>query len=218
MSNSSSDSSESPRLDRSETTFVGVSMVRAQLVGGGLAVGLLAVPLSAHLFLWGAPSGSDALGPDAFFGFSVAILVGIVVHEGLHGIGFRWGGADWSAVEFGFSWRGLAPYAHCDAPLRCAPYRWAIALPGLVLGGGPLAVGLGAGHWGITGFGAVMLAAAGGDFLILWLLRTVPRRAWVRDHPSQVGALILGGPSADEAPALAFNLDAEGGARQKEDN
>jgi len=61
-----------------------------------------------------------------------------------------------------------------------------------------------------------MLATAGGDFLILWLLRTVPRRIWVRDHPSQVGALVLGVPSADEAPTLAFDLDVEEGVRQKE--
>lgn len=205
----SSTSSTPSRLDRSDTTFVGVSMVRAQLLGGVLSVVLLAIPLGAHLSLWGMPSDPEAIGTATFPLFFGALVLGIVVHEGLHGLGFWWGGADGSAIEFGFSWEGLAPYAHCDAPLRCAPYRWAVLLPGLVLGGGPLVVGLGVGHWGITGFGAVMLAVAGGDLLILWLLRTVPRRAWVHDHPSQVGALVLGLPAAEEAPELTFDLEDE---------
>ena len=65
-------------------------------------------------------------------------------------------------------------YAHCTAALRCGPYRRAIALPGLVPGMPPLVIGLAAGHWGATLFAFVMLAFAGGDFLLLWTLRGVP--------------------------------------------
>ncbi|MFB6099539.1 MAG: metalloprotease family protein, partial [Salinibacter sp.] len=113
-------------------------------------------------------------------------------------------------------WSGLAPYAHCAAPLHCGAYRWAIALPGLVLGPPPLAAGLITGHWLTTLFAFIMLAAAGGDALLLWTLRGIPGNAWVQDHPCKMGALVLGHGSSGAAPRLAF--DPEAGAQESEDS
>jgi hypothetical protein len=161
-----------------------------------------------HMLIWGVPEVSSLVSPMGGALLGGLIVAGVVVHEGIHGLGYLWGGAAWSEVKFGFNWSGFAPYAHCGAPLRCGAYRWAIVLPGLVLGAVPLAVGLTTGRWGATLFAFVMLAAAGGDALLLWMLRAVPRGAWVQDHPRKMGALVLGHSSSEAAPRLAFDPEA----------
>lgn len=181
-------------------------MARAQNLSLGMVglFGLLSLP--PHMLIWGMPRLPTS--PSVFLLFGALLVIGVVVHEAIHGLGFAWGGADWSAIEFGFSWTGLAPYAHCTTPLRCGAYRWAIALPGVVLGVIPLAVGLAVGHGGTTVFAFIMLASASGDALLLWTLRAVPRASWVQDHPSKMGALVLGHSSSEVAPILSFELEA----------
>jgi hypothetical protein len=185
-----------------------MSMERAQ----GLSLvlmGVFALPsLLPHWLLWGAPN-TAALGPAPYLTFLAVFAGGIVVHEGLHAVGYAQGGATRPEIEFGINWRGLAPYAHCTAPLRCGVYRWAVALPGLVLGVLPLGVGLLTGVWAVTLVAYVMLVAAAGDALLLWTLRGVSRDAWVQDHPHKMGALVLGHPASPVAPALAFEPGAE---------
>lgn len=215
-SEASSDADRSaPRLDRSEVSSAAMPIGRAQglaLVIMGMFALLAPLP---HMLIWGVPEVSSLVSPIGGALLGGLIVAGVVVHEGIHGLGYLWGGAAWSEVKFGFNWSGLAPYAYCGAPLRCGAYRWAIVLPGLVLGAVPLAVGLTTGRWGVTLFGFVMLAAAGGDALLLWMLRAVPRGAWVQDHPHRMGALVLGHSSSEVAPRLAF--DPETGAQDPEE-
>ncbi|WP_103029904.1 DUF3267 domain-containing protein [Salinibacter altiplanensis] len=200
---------QTPRLDRSEVSSAAMPIGRAQiraLVIMGIFALLAFLP---HALIWGVPKGSLSISPmDGLF-FGGLFIAGVVVHEGIHGFGYRWGGAAWSEIEFGVNWEGLAPYAHCAAPLRCGAYRRAIALPGLVLGALPLAAGLATGHWGTTLFAFVMLAAAGGDVLLLWMLRGVPRGEWVQDHPRKMGALVLGRGALEAAPRLSFDLETD---------
>ncbi|MFB6279043.1 MAG: DUF3267 domain-containing protein [Salinibacter sp.] len=197
-----------PRLDRSEVSSAAMPIGRAQVLAL-VIVGIFALlALLPHVLIWGVPEAASSISPMDIFLFGGLFITGVVVHEGIHGLGYRWGGAAWSEIEFGFNWSGLAPYAHCTDPLRCGPYRWAVALPGLVLGALPLAAGLTAGHWGTTLFAFAMLAAAGGDALLLWMIRAVPQNAWVQDHPRKMGALVLGHSSSETAPRLAFDLEA----------
>jgi hypothetical protein len=97
----------------------------------------------------------------------------------------------WSAIRFGFFWRSLTPYAHCTAPLPATAYRWGTALPGLVTGALPVALGLATGAGVVLVLGTVLLTAAAGDALVLWAIRDVPGRARVLDHPSKVGCYVL---------------------------
>jgi hypothetical protein len=166
------------------------------------AANLLALPLMAAValaaggafwLLWGWP----ALRAGLLLGFSPLIffpvfVLGVLVHEGLHGLGWwRFGRVPWSAIRFGFFWQGLAPYAHCTAPLPAAAYRWGTALPGLVTGVLPVALGLATGAGVVLILGAVLLAAASGDALVLWTIRDVPGQTRVLDHPSKVGCYVL---------------------------
>ena len=186
-----------PHVSREEAKTAAMPMRRAQVIAIALFVPIVAISLVPHVYLWGVPDGNP-------FPLSLvaALLGSIVVHEGLHGLGYYWGGANRADIEFGFNWSGLAPYAHCSVPLRATPYRVAIALPGLVLGVPPLLAGLGLGSWELTLYAFLMLAAAGGDALLLWTLRDVPGDAWTQDHPTQMGCLVLGHASSLVPPVL----------------
>jgi uncharacterized membrane protein YjgN (DUF898 family) len=118
-------------------------------------------------------------------------FISIVVHELLHGLGYRLGGAPRNAVRFGFQWKALLPYSHCTVPLRASAYRFAVALPGLVLGLLPAALGILLGSDMLALYGAGMLAGAAGDIMTLALLLPLKSDAQVQDHPSKPGFQIL---------------------------
>jgi hypothetical protein len=122
--------------------------------------------------------------------FLLLLLLSIVVHELLHGLGFVLAGrVSWRELKFGLKW-GVA-YAHCKVPLSARAYRVATALPGIVLGLLPGLLGLALGNAWLTVYGALLSASALGDVLILWLLRSVPGEARVLDHPSEPGCQML---------------------------
>jgi hypothetical protein len=72
-----------------------------------------------------------------------------------------------------------------------------------------------------------MLGAAGGDALLLGMLRGMPGDAWVRVHPSKMGSPVLGHPCSEVPPTLEFDPaerdpgernDTEGGNTDDRDN
>jgi hypothetical protein len=178
-------------------------LVQAQVLGIFAFVALAVIGAAPYALIWGSPAEGSRPG-----GFLILAMTfgGIVVHEMLHGAGYKWGGADPADVEYGIKWSSLTPYAHCAAPLRCGSYRWAIALPGLVLGVVPCLGGAAVGSWTTVVFGILMLGAAGGDAMLLWMLRDVSSDAWVRDHPNKMGSLVLGRGASEVPPALDFEL------------
>lgn len=160
----------------------------------GLVPLVLGITLWVYANLWGdfSPMLETLLKPSAFFGVLAIFIVSVLVHELLHAVGFVYvGKADWSTVTFGFNWRGMAPYAHCFEPMPVQSYRWAVALPGLVLGGVPVILGWLTGWFWLVLFGAVMLITAAGDWMILWAVRRVLYGTIVRDHSDKVGCEIL---------------------------
>ncbi|MFP4436635.1 MAG: DUF3267 domain-containing protein [Chloroflexaceae bacterium] len=130
-----------------------------------------------------------------FGNVGIALLVivgGIVVHELLHGVTWMLAGdKPRSAVKFGFQLKTLTPYAHCTAPLEVRAYRLGALMPGLLLGIVPLLAGMVTGSGALTIFGLFFTLAAGGDFLILWTLRSVQPGALVEDHPTRAGCYVL---------------------------
>lgn len=156
------------------------------------------LPISATLvvpFLW--VHGSQALidGFDwlaQFPHFLVALFGGIVTHEVLHGLAWKLAaGKPWSAIRFGIQWKTITPYAHCSEPMAARAYAIGAATPGIVLGLLPLLISYFMGNGVLAAFGAFFLFAAGGDALILWLLRDVKPDRQVIDHPERAGCLLL---------------------------
>ncbi|PSQ52614.1 MAG: hypothetical protein BRD28_04530 [Bacteroidetes bacterium QH_10_64_37] len=185
--------------------------VDAQVRGAALLAPIALLSIGPHLALWGLPGTPFPFDSGSILLFCGAFVLGVLFHEGLHGLGHVRGEASWSDVRFGMHWKALTPFAQCTVPTRTRSYRIAIALPGLVLGAGPLVLGLATGIWLLTFYGFLMLVAAAGDLLILWVLRGVPAGAWVQDHPRQVGCLVVAG-AEDPAPPAVSEEDVPAGA------
>lgn len=173
-----------------------LSATEAQIRGVVLLFPVALLSIGPHFALWGLPEAPFPLAPTSALLFVGAFVLGTVLHEALHGVGYMRGEASWEDVQFGMNWKALTPFANCQVPMRVQTYRLAVALPGLVLGILPLGVGLTTGYWLATFYGFLMLVAAAGDLLMLWILRVVPVGTWVQDHPSEVGYVIVSGASA----------------------
>lgn len=140
------------------------------------------------------------------------IAVGTLAHELLHALAW-WLAArpPKGTIRLGFQWKTVTPYAHCSVPMTARAYRIGAVTPGIVLGLLPALVGIatGWGDWAL--FGLLFTLAAGGDAVIVWVLRGVPGDALVDDHPSRAGCLVLDpdgeavdavGTAGDEAVAV----------------
>ncbi len=124
--------------------------------------------------------------------FFISIILGTVVHELIHAICWSWlDGIPWKKIHFGFKWKVLTPYVHCPEPVEVTNYRWGVAMPGIVLGIIPYVLALLLQNGWLLGFGLFFTLAAGGDILILWLLRNVKSGKKVQDHPDLVGCKVV---------------------------
>ena len=129
-------------------------------------------------------------------GFGTLIIVfGIVAHELLHGLGWSfYTKKGWKSIKFGVMWKYLTPYCHCSEPLLLKSYRFGSLLPAIVLGIIPSLISLFTGQLGLMLFGFFFTFAAGGDFMMLWLLRREKSAVFVQDHPEKIGCIIFENP------------------------
>ncbi len=124
--------------------------------------------------------------------FISVLLLGIVVHELLHAIGWVFfGHKSFSSVKFGLQWKTFTPYAHLKEPVEVNAYRISGLLPGLILGILVYLLSLVLRDGNLFLLGMVHTAAAGGDFLILWLIRNVKAGMQVEDHPTNAGCYVI---------------------------
>jgi len=124
--------------------------------------------------------------------YGFLLLLGILIHELIHM--FCWAlfaNKPLSAFKLGFQWKSLTPYAHCKEPMDIQPYRIGSFAPGLLLGILPWIVSLFTGDVLLFFFGFLYTTAAGGDFLILWIIRNIKPNTLVEDHPINAGCYIL---------------------------
>ncbi len=184
-----------------------VSPARASLLTLLVSLPLTALLIAAYGAIAARPGAPPlSLSPVGLGSLLAALVLGVFAHEGLHALGWAWfGHLPIKAIKLGFQVRTLTPYAHATVPMNAQGYRWGSALPALVLGALPFVVGTTLGRPGIAAFGILLTFAAGGDLLVLWLIRKVDGRAHVLDHPSRVGCILLGledttRPDGDGAP------------------
>jgi hypothetical protein len=121
-----------------------------------------------------------------------AVLLGIVVHELIHGLSWViFGRKPFSAIKFGFQWQSLTPYAHLKEPVEVNAYRLGAFMPGFILGILVYSLSLVLGNGDLFWFSLVHTSSAGGDWLILWLIRHVKAGMQVEDHPTNAGCYVL---------------------------
>jgi hypothetical protein len=131
--------------------------------------------------------------PENFVFALLVFISGVLLHEWLHGLAWMFaGGLEHDAIKYGFKLSALAPYAHCKVAVRARAYRFGVVAPGLILGLLPYIVGLIIGEAVLIWFGFIFTLAAGGDFLMLWIIRDIPANCRVEDHPERVGCKVIG--------------------------
>ena len=124
--------------------------------------------------------------------YGFLLLLGIVIHEALHVLAWMiFGKKSLRVFHIGFQWKSLAPYAHCKEPMDILPYRIGSFAPGLLLGVLPWIISLFTGDLLLFIYGWLYTIAAGGDFLILWILRDVKANTLVEDHPTRAGCYVI---------------------------
>ncbi len=124
--------------------------------------------------------------------FITAFIMGTFLHEVLHAIGFLiFGKIKIKQVQIGIKWKYLTPFAHCRIPLKTSVYRIALLLPAIILGIVPSIIALIFGKSWLLIYGILFTVLAGGDFLVLWIIRKVRSDALVKDHPERCGCYVV---------------------------
>ena len=179
--------------EQSHVKDLSVSLGQANLYSLALALPPLAVLFGIYLVLSpGEGLASAHLTVVSGVVFLAFLLLGIVVHEVIHGVAWAlFGGLPLKRIRFGLAASTLTPYAHALDPLPAGAYRLGALLPAVVLGILPFAVGAAVGSLMLTMYGMAFVFAAGGDLLVLWLIRKVGRNVRVQDHPTRAGCIVL---------------------------
>ncbi len=168
-----------------------VSISMSEATGKSLLIAIPIAILQAIPFflLHGLPT-LPANTNMTMYGF--VLLFGILLHELIHM--FAWAlfaKKPLSSFKLGFQWKTLTPYAHCKEPMDIRPYRIGSYAPGLLLGILPWLTSLFTGDILLFLFGFLYTTAAGGDFLILWIIRSIKPNTLVEDHPTNAGCYII---------------------------
>ena len=125
------------------------------------------------------------------FLFLFSIIIGIVLHELIHGL-------TWAlfvkerlrAIKFGIIKQHLTPYCHCKGFLRVKHYIIGAIMPAILLGILPTLWAFINGSVMIFFLGVYFIVAASGDFLIIYLLRNEHYNNFVKDHETQPGCIV----------------------------
>ena len=183
---------EAPPRDAGDCS---VSMLAANVL-----VLISAGPIAAALGLtyslrWGIPSLARGvwtlLDPKVFL---ATVIPGILAHELIHAL--AWSIAahrPLSAIRIGIQWRAVSPYAHPKEPMLVGPYRTGAVMPAVCLGFAPAGLAILLGWPLLMAWSLIFMLAAGGDFVVLWLIRHVPADKLVQDHPTRAGCHVLEG-------------------------
>lgn len=166
-----------------------VSMTRANIIVTFICIPIIILQFAVFLMLHGI-EGLKLKGSPALL--LIAVLLGIVIHELIHGLCWMiFGRKRFSAIQFGFQWKTLTPYAHLKEPVEVTAYWLGAFLPGFILGILTYGLSLVFGNGDLFWFSLIHTSAAGGDWLILWIIRDVKPGSQVEDHPTNAGCYVL---------------------------
>jgi hypothetical protein len=181
-----------PEVRSNSKRDLSLSMGKAYLYVSIFVIPVLILLCGFYLWLWGVESFLDGFMRLTDWSIIIPVLIlGVPLHELIHGITWALAGRmKLGEIRFGFQLRTLTPYAHCRIPVRASVYRIGGATPLLLMGILPYLIGLCFGNGLLAAFGLIFILAAGGDVVILWLIRRVNGTALVEDHPSRAGCYV----------------------------
>jgi hypothetical protein len=182
-----------------------INLGKANLFSLALLIFVIALFGVPYILLWGfSDVDFDLMEWGLFF---ILLILGMIVHEAIHGItwacfakkGFR-------SISFGVFWKYLAPYTHCDEPMKIRPYVIAVLMPGIITGVLPAVAGIISGNFISLIIGILMTAGAAGDILVAWRLRKENVHNMVLDHPSECGYIVLEPDDEEESSISKCNF------------
>lgn len=122
----------------------------------------------------------------------VIVLLAMVLHESLHALAWLvLTKGDYKNISFGVIWRNITPYCHYAKTVTIREYRIALIAPGILTGFIPFVISLFLGSFPLLFFALLFTFGAAGDFIILWLIRNEKSTAQVKDHPDEIGCLMI---------------------------
>lgn len=184
---------------------VAIDIVKANIFAIAILVVCAVLLLVPFFMIWkSAPierMSVSSIGAGVFF---VALIVGIVVHELIHGITWAcFAKSGWRSISFGVMWKMLTPYCHCNEPMRIRGYMLGALMPCIVVGVVPAIVALAIGNLPLLIWGLIFIASAAGDLWMAWLLTKENPRSLVLDHPSEAGFYVIDEGSANRGDVKA---------------
>lgn len=170
-----------------------VSMLAANFYSIPLVIVASAFVIIPFLLAWGMKPFRTGFNDFTNLTFFIpAVIIGILFHEIIHAVSWKYfGGISWDKIKIGFQWKTITPYAHCSEPVKASVYRIGTAAPAIILGIVPSILAVITGNGWIMAFGFLFTVAAGGDFLILWLIRKVNGESFIEDHPVRAGCYVI---------------------------
>ena len=176
-----------------------VSASQATLLSFGFGIPPACILIGLYFIRWRVALNIDSNRPELFFyffiGFVAALVLGSVIHELIHALTWVvFGHMTLKSVKFGFQWKTFTPYAHCPEAMEVGAYLLGVSMPLVLLGIMPSLIGISIGNGWLMSFGFLFTLAAGGDLVVLWLIRGVKRGQLVQDHPTQVGCYLIESP------------------------
>jgi len=167
-----------------------ISLIKANLYAVLPSLPFILLFSIIYIYLWGLESFSKSF-IISNFRYLLIILIGVPIHEIIHWIVLVIGKKSVKNVKFGFHIKALCPCVRCKVPVTVQLYRIALIMPGIILGILPSVYGIITGNSLILFWGLVFILAAGGDLLVLWLIRKVSIDEYVLDHPKKAGCYII---------------------------
>jgi hypothetical protein len=168
-----------------------ITMAKANIIALGIVLPVAVLQFVTYTMIHGAEKTQPSWSFNILF---IVVILGVAAHELIHGISWAaFGRRPFSVIKFGFQWKTITPYAHLREPVEVNAYRLGAFMPGFVLGILPYGISLLTGNGNLFWFGLVHTALAGGDWLVLWLLRSVKAGLLVEDHPTNAGCYVLEG-------------------------
>ena len=175
-----------PAMEGYEAELRTIGMLKANIVAMLVLVLLGLLGWAAMYAIWGGFS----LGiPWNGMLFIVGFWVGVAVHELIHGFTWMWvTHSSFRHLRFGLLRGGV--YCHIDVPMNKRKYVVGALMPLLLLGLVPFLLSFATNSLWLMLFGAIFIACAMGDVLIVWAIRHDSADTLVYDHPSEAGCVV----------------------------
>ncbi|WP_434303193.1 DUF3267 domain-containing protein [Clostridium botulinum] len=163
-----------------------ISLLKANLISIIFFILVFGINGGLYYKIWGE-SAHLIISNNNIYMF-VLIIIFIILHEVIHGIGFsRAGGVTWKDIKLGFNIKTLTPYAHCKVPISANIYKMAILLPTIIVGFLPTIIGIVLGIKMLVFVGSFLIVGGTGDFMIYWVIRKYDEKTLIYDHPVKAG-------------------------------